>query len=151
VFSWYPVQVSVKLLSTITGFCRFSQYIQANCDVYLQAGNDHFLQNPYLLTIHEHFPISFDSSYLCSLNSIIWCTNNQSAYLMIAFRHSWERICVHYYHYFRSRKPKINDRGNPLLWPRDTLYPQKLALTSPTSGGLSVGIVRSRTKATEFS
>ena len=31
------------------------------------------------------------------------------------------------------------------------LYPQKLALTSPTVGGRSVGIVRSRTKATEFS
>ena len=31
------------------------------------------------------------------------------------------------------------------------LYPQKLALTSPTDGGRSVGIVRSRTKATEFS
>jgi hypothetical protein len=30
------------------------------------------------------------------------------------------------------------------------LYPQKWALTSPTSGGLSVGIGRSRTKATEF-
>jgi hypothetical protein len=29
-------------------------------------------------------------------------------------------------------------------------YPQKLALTSPTGGGRSVGIVRSRTKATEF-
>jgi hypothetical protein len=28
---------------------------------------------------------------------------------------------------------------------RDTLYPQKLALTSPTSGGRSVGIVRSLT------
>jgi len=28
-------------------------------------------------------------------------------------------------------------------------YPQKLALTSPTGGGRSVGIVRSRTKATE--
>ena len=28
------------------------------------------------------------------------------------------------------------------------LYPQKLALTSPTSGDRSVGIVRSRTKAT---
>jgi hypothetical protein len=28
---------------------------------------------------------------------------------------------------------------------------KKLALTSPTSGGRSVGIVRSRTKATEFS
>ena len=31
------------------------------------------------------------------------------------------------------------------------LYPQKLALISPTSGGRSVGIVRSRTKAAEFS
>ena len=31
-----------------------------------------------------------------------------------------------------------------------TLYPQKLALTSPTGGGRSVGIVRVRTKATEF-
>ena len=31
------------------------------------------------------------------------------------------------------------------------LYPQKLALTSPTGGGRSVGIVRSRIKATEFS
>jgi len=31
------------------------------------------------------------------------------------------------------------------------LYPQKLALTSPTGGGRSVGIVRSWTKATEFS
>ena len=31
------------------------------------------------------------------------------------------------------------------------LYPQKLELTSPTGGGRSVGIVRVRTKATEFS
>jgi hypothetical protein len=30
------------------------------------------------------------------------------------------------------------------------LYPQKLTLTSPTSGGRSVGIVRSRTQTTEF-
>jgi hypothetical protein len=42
-------------------------------------------------------------------------------------------------------------RRDPLCWPRSTLYPQKLALTSPTSGGRSVGIVRSRTQATEFS
>jgi hypothetical protein len=41
--------------------------------------------------------------------------------------------------------------SGPLLWPRDTLYPQKLAPTSPTSGGRSVGIFRLRTKATEFS
>jgi len=30
------------------------------------------------------------------------------------------------------------------------LYPQKLALTSPTGGGRFVGIVRVRTKATEL-
>jgi hypothetical protein len=31
-----------------------------------------------------------------------------------------------------------------------TLYPQMLAVTSPTSGGRSVGIVRSRIQTTEF-
>jgi hypothetical protein len=41
-------------------------------------------------------------------------------------------------------------RRDPSLWPRGALYPQTLALTSPTSGGRSVGIVRSRTQATEF-
>jgi hypothetical protein len=35
---------------------------------------------------------------------------------------------------------------DPSRLPRCTLYPQKLALTSPTSGGCSVGIIRSRTK-----
>jgi hypothetical protein len=33
---------------------------------------------------------------------------------------------------------------------RDTLYPQNSALTSPTSGGRSACIVRSRTEATEL-
>jgi hypothetical protein len=47
-------------------------------------------------------------------------------------------------------KTESNDRGNPLRWPRDILYPQKLALTSPTSGGRSVGIVHSRPKAKEL-
>jgi hypothetical protein len=36
-------------------------------------------------------------------------------------------------------------------WPRGTLYLKKLALTSSTSGGRLVGIVRSWTQATEFS
>jgi hypothetical protein len=40
--------------------------------------------------------------------------------------------------------------ADPSRWPRNTLYAQKLALTSPTSGGRSVDIVRSRTKATEL-
>jgi hypothetical protein len=42
-------------------------------------------------------------------------------------------------------------RRDPSRWPRDILYLQKLALTSPTSGYRSVNIVRSQTKATEFS
>jgi hypothetical protein len=39
---------------------------------------------------------------------------------------------------------------DPSRLPRGTLYPQKFALASPTRGDRSVGIVRSRTKATEF-
>jgi hypothetical protein len=45
---------------------------------------------------------------------------------------------------------KSRGRSDPSRCPRDTLYPQKLALTSPSSGGRSVGIVRSRAKATEL-
>jgi hypothetical protein len=41
-------------------------------------------------------------------------------------------------------------RRNPSCWPRGTLYPQKLVLTSPTSGSRLVGIFPSRTLATEF-
>jgi hypothetical protein len=41
-------------------------------------------------------------------------------------------------------------RGDPLRWPHDTLYLQKFVLTSPTSGGRSVGIDHLWTKATDF-
>jgi hypothetical protein len=40
--------------------------------------------------------------------------------------------------------------GDALHWQCDTPHRQTLALTSSTSGGRSVGIVHSRTKATEF-
>jgi hypothetical protein len=48
---------------------------------------------------------------------------------------------------------KIREYGSrdPSRWSRGTLYSQKLALTSPTSGGRSVGIIRSQTQATGFS
>jgi hypothetical protein len=49
------------------------------------------------------------------------------------------------------KKIEITAIGDPSRCPRDTLYPQNLVLTPPTSGGRWVGIVRSRTQATEFS
>jgi hypothetical protein len=41
-------------------------------------------------------------------------------------------------------------RRDSSRWHLDTLYPQKLSLTSLTSGGRPVGIVRSRIEDTEF-
>jgi hypothetical protein len=41
-------------------------------------------------------------------------------------------------------------RRHPSRWSSCTFYPQKLALTSPTSDSRSFCIVRSRTQATEF-
>jgi hypothetical protein len=43
------------------------------------------------------------------------------------------------------------DRRDPSRWPRGTLYPQIRALTSQTSGGRSISIVRSWAQTTEFS
>ena len=51
----------------------------------------------------------------------------------------------------RSRKQRLTVLGTRCADHVTPLYPQKLALTSPTGGGRSVGIVRVRTKATEFS
>ena len=50
----------------------------------------------------------------------------------------------------RSRKQRLTALGTRCADHVIHLYPQKLALTSPTGGGRSVGIVRVRTKATEF-
>jgi len=50
----------------------------------------------------------------------------------------------------RSRKQRLTAVGTRCADHVTPLYRQKLALTSPTGGGRSVGIVRSRTKATEL-
>jgi hypothetical protein len=41
-----------------------------------------------------------------------------------------------------SLESRDHSRRDPSRWPRGILYQQNLALTSPTSGGRSVGIVR---------
>jgi len=48
-----------------------------------------------------------------------------------------------------SRKQRLTAVGTRCA--DHVTHPQKLALTSPTGGGRSVGIVRMWTKATEFS
>ena len=52
--------------------------------------------------------------------------------------------------FLSSSKQSLTAVGTRCADHTTPLYPQKLALTSPTSGGRSVGIVRSLTKATEF-
>jgi hypothetical protein len=49
--------------------------------------------------------------------------------------------------YGKMKLENMNKEGNLQTW---HILSQKLALTSPTSGGRSVGIVRLRTKATEY-
>ena len=51
----------------------------------------------------------------------------------------------------RSRKQRLTAVGTRCADHVTPPYPQKLALTSPTGGARSVGIVRVRIKATEFS
>jgi hypothetical protein len=51
------------------------------------------------------------------------------------------------YPWFRYRE---YGRRYPSRWPRGTICSQKLELTSPTSSGRSVGVVRSRNQASEF-
>jgi hypothetical protein len=50
-----------------------------------------------------------------------------------------------------SLESREYSRRDPSRWSSSTLYPQTLALTYPICGGRSVGILRSRTQATEFS
>jgi hypothetical protein len=51
---------------------------------------------------------------------------------------------------WKSSGSGLENHGNSFRWPRNTIYPQRFALTSPTSGGRSADVVRLRTTATEF-
>jgi hypothetical protein len=99
--------------------------------------------------------ISKHNSWLCN-------TATKTRLKRIAKAQGFQHISKKYYINSSIADCKYNDiktlylenrdygLGDPPHWPCHTLYQQKLALASPTSGSLSVGIVRSRTKATEL-
>jgi hypothetical protein len=47
-----------------------------------------------------------------------------------------------------GHKNREYGRRDPSRWPRDTLFTQKLTLTSPTNGVRLIGVARSRTGLT---
>jgi hypothetical protein len=59
-------------------------------------------------------------------------------------------VIAHVYPIIPGLENRDYGRGDPLRWPRDTLYQLKLALTSPAGCGRSVGIVHLQTKTTEL-
>jgi hypothetical protein len=84
------------------------------------------------------WPLSYTSGV--STNSLISCYGDRFTLLFIFNNNNNNN----------NLENREYGRRDPSRWPRDTLYPQKFALTSPTSGSRSIGIVLLRTQATEF-
>jgi hypothetical protein len=141
--------------------------------------SEYFIPSQWLLTYVLHFPaleylVTFvfrgkgggGRPPVCSSGQSSWLQIQRSGFDSWRYQIFWEVVClergplslVSTTEELLGRKSRgsgleSRDHGSRDLsrWPRGTLYPQKLVLNSPTSGGRSVGIVRSRTQATEFS
>jgi hypothetical protein len=102
---------------------------------------------------------SFLTSYLISFRKTVKASCSlidrnimEEIYSQFYWTKFWWHAPIHVFRFaitsgLGNREHVLRD---PLCWPRNALYPERLALTSPTSSGRSVGIVRSRTKATKF-
>jgi hypothetical protein len=97
------------------------------------------------------------------ISEIIFLTNIYSQYkpclpaLGLRAVHIFIMQCIGYTYnilflvlYVSGLEIREYGRRDASSWSRGTLNPQKLAVSSPTSGGRKAGIVRSRTEATEF-
>jgi hypothetical protein len=111
---------------------------------------------PSLAHSHKHLILLQRALYICTFTSISFLTYRYVVYevtdALQKSSSSFKSSVTDFGYSFLlfSDRMSLIGLGDPLRWPRDTIYPQKLALTSPTSGGRSVGIVRLRTEATEF-
>ena len=111
----------------------------------------------------------FQSQYLCGLvvrvsgyryrgpgfdprrYQIFWVVVGLERGQLSLVRSNWGATWIKKSSSSRFRKQRLTAVGNRCANHVTPLYPQKLAPTSPTGGGRSVGMVRSRTRATEFS
>jgi hypothetical protein len=89
-------------------------------------------------TLLSVYPLIPDHSFPFSIQSV------HSASWVKLWRYLKEKVAA------SVKKTEITAVGIPSHWLLVTIYPQMLALTSLAIGGRSVGIVRSRTHATEF-
>jgi hypothetical protein len=109
--------------------------------------------------VHDEYTGSLQKNRETSIKSQ-WKNHRSFAVCLIIFRGcggvlNWKDLHVFWINFdvvimFWSRKIENMAVGDPPRWPHSTLYSQKLALTSPTSGGCLVGTVRSCTQATEL-
>jgi hypothetical protein len=87
----------------------------------------------------------------CNFKFTVICIVCQNVYSCCIFYPCIKDIiCLFIYLFICGLDNREYGYKDPSHWPFDTLYPQKLTLISPTSGGRSVGIGRSRAEDTEF-
>jgi hypothetical protein len=85
----------------------------------------------------------FDSRQ-CQISRDVVCLERGALIIEYNWGDTWKKNCGF------GLQNRDCGRVDPSRWPRGILYPQRLTLPSPTSGGRSVGIVRSWTQAMEF-
>jgi hypothetical protein len=103
--------------------------------------------------------------YILSFGQSSWLQIKRSGFDSQGYHIFWEVVClergplslVSTIEELLERKSsgsglenREDSRGDPSRWPRGTLYLQKLALTPPTNGGHSIGMVHSRTHTMDF-
>jgi hypothetical protein len=107
-------------------------------------------------SVARNWSINHRGGHLCNM---AWIPNDSSPYIILPWGQavcSSETLETARYHNPHNHNMNSHDHEylklevrDPSRWPRGTLYPQQLALTSPKSGVRSFGTVRSRTQATE--
>jgi hypothetical protein len=130
--------------------------------------------NQVILSVIHHCQNPSENALpVCSIRPPLWSSGGQSSWLQIhttgfdsrRYRIFWEVVglersalsLVTTIKELLGRKSigsglEIREYGrkDPSCWPCGTFYQKNLVLTSPKSGGRSIGIVRSRTQAMDF-